>query len=108
MIVEYIAEIDAPSDVTISNAKRETVAIVLSLATGIVAKVTPDNTVRGLKIALKRAANELGVAIKLWDSDGIVYALRLPDVTPVTPNADDWATFDGYYDNAEDDAPDTK
>lgn len=76
MKVEIINEKDAPAaPAKKSAAAIEAESIVKQLGKGKVAKIEPDDgqTIRGLRVALGRAAKGAGVKLQTWDVDGLLY-----------------------------------
>ena len=65
-----------PQARTTNKRTQLTNEIVGSLVPGKVAKVelTGNETIRGTKAAITRAAKRLGRNIRTWDSNGVVYA----------------------------------
>jgi len=71
-----INEKDAPpAPDKMSKNAAEAASIVSRLKKGTVARVEPeaDQTIRGLRVNLARAAKQSGVRLQTWDVGGILY-----------------------------------
>ena len=80
--VEYIAEADAPGiPKSLTKGAEESLEILNSIKTGMVAKLTPDEakTARGIKASMSRVAKSKGIKIQIWQADGddSVYIRRI-------------------------------
>lgn len=76
MQVTYINEKDAPpAPGKMTKGMEESSAILAQLGKGKVAAVTPDGdqTMRGLKASMSRAAKRQGTKITAWDVEGTLY-----------------------------------
>src|SRR5690242_13340989 len=77
---EIINENDAPTTpAKKSDVAIEAEAIVKQLGKGKGAKIEPDEgqTIRGLRVALARAAKGAGVKLQPWDAAGFLYVKLL-------------------------------
>ena len=74
---ELANEDEVPQPIKAPTTKRMRVSheIISSLKPGKVAVIQlgPSDTMKGTKASLTRAANRFGLAIDLWDRDGVVY-----------------------------------
>ena len=76
MKYEIIDAKDAPkAPAKKSKAAEEAESIIKQLGRGKVAQLEPEEgqTIRGLRVALGRAAKESNVRLQTWDADGVLY-----------------------------------
>lgn len=78
--VSYIPVEAAPEAARkISNKAVFSRNVINSIEPGFAAELTPtdDETARGLRVSLSRAARDLNVKIHAWEHDGRIYVARV-------------------------------